>query len=207
MRFSATVAMMVVVTFQLWWVSVAAAQQQQRFVPVRDSETPIALGEVLVKPPSGPDWFIADRSSRGLIFLKKPQVPLHSFYAAALLKEFPLGAGGPEDVFKLMQADVKRRGNDGGRFSAQEFEFGKEEERSGARCARYAYKSEDHAARGAEGKVLLLAAVGYLCVHPHTPNMYLDVYYSERGGPQPNSTALLEEGERFLDGLSFAIRK
>jgi hypothetical protein len=158
----------------------------------------------LVKPPSGADWYIVDRNNRGVVFLKKPQVPLHSFYAAALMKEFPLGAGVPEDIFELMKADAKRRSGDGGRFKVLEFDFGAEEAKFGARCARYAFKSEDHAARGAEGKVLLLAAAGYLCVNPQMPNMYLDLHYSERGGPQAISAELQKEGEAFLQGTVFS---
>ncbi len=193
-----------VLLFQAALVPLSLAQQ--RPVLVRDSATPMAVGDALIKPPPGADWYIVDRNDRGVVFLKKPQASLHSFYAAALLKEFPLGAGAPEDIFDRMKADIRRRSEDGGRFRAQEVDFGTEEARSGARCARYAYKSEDHAARGAEGKVLLLAAVGYLCVHPQTPNMYLDLHYSERGGPQAISAEWQKEGEVFLQGAGFSTR-
>lgn len=190
---------------QIWFVSLSLAQQ--RPVPVRDFTTPLVIGDAFVRPPAGADWYIVDRNNKGVFFLKKLQASLHSFYAAALMKELPPGAGAPEDIFERIKAETRRRSDDGGRFRAQEFEFGKEEERSGARCTRYAFKSEDHAARGAEGKVLLLAATGYLCVHPQTPNMYLDIHYSERGGPQSNSAALLEEGESFIGGVTFATQK
>lgn len=192
----------VVLLFQAWIVPPSSAQQ--RPVLVRDSVTPLVIGDALVKPPSGADWYIVDRSNRGVFFQKKTQAPLHSFYAAALMKEFPLGAGVPEDIFERMKADVERRSGDGGRFKVLEFEFGPEEAKFGARCARYVFKSEDHAARGAEGKMLLLTAAGYLCVSPQMPNMYLDLHYSERGGPQAISAELQKEGEAFLQGAAFS---
>jgi len=183
------------------------AAAQPRPVPVRDSDTPFEVGEALVKPPPGSDWFIADRNKVAVFFVKRPKVQLHSFYAAAIVRELPLGAGTPDDIFERIKEDTKRRSNDGGRFKLVEFEFGAEEEKYGARCARYAFKSEDHAARGAGDKVLLLVAVGYLCVHRQTPNLFLDVHYSERGGPQPHSADLQKEGEAFLQAVSYSSKK
>lgn len=174
---------------------------QPRPVPVVDASTPIVLGDVWVKPPGISDWFLVDKSVNGVLFVKRLQVRLHSFYVAALVKEFPLGAGSAGDLFALMRDETRKRADGGGRFKTVSVEFGDEEERFGTRCSRYDFSSEDHAARGAEGKVLLLSASGLICMLPNSPNKYLDIHYSERGGPNETSAALRKEGEGFMHSV------
>ena len=176
---------------------------QPRPIPVVDDQTPIEIVGALVKPPGLVNWFLVERTKHGVIFFKRPEVPLHSFYVAAMVGEFPLGAGTPADFFEQLRNETKARSDGKGRFRAVRFEFGEEVRKFGARCARYGFESEDHAARGAGDKVLILAAAGYVCIHPQRPNLYLDVHYSERGGPQPKSDELRLEGEDFLEKISF----
>jgi len=176
---------------------------QPRPVPVVDDQTPIEIFGALIRPPGLVNWFLVERTKNGVIFFKRPEVQLHSFYVAAVIKEFPLGAGTAADLFEQIKDETKIRADGKGRFRAVRFEFGEEVRKFGARCARYSFESEDHAARGAGDKVLILVATGYVCVHPQRPNLYLDVHYSERGGPQPKSDELRAEGETFIERVSF----
>ncbi len=49
----------------------------------------------------------------------------------------------------------------------------------------------------------MLEISGNICLHPNSRKHFVDVNYSERGGPQPSSMQLREEGEAFLRSLLF----
>lgn len=70
-------------------------------------------------------------------------------------------------------------------------------------CLRYRIKVADRGAPNAKGESLMLEISGNICLHPNSRKHFVDVNYSERGGPQPSSMQLREEGEAFLRSLLF----
>jgi hypothetical protein len=141
------------------------------------------------------------RDDKNVMFGKKTESRVHTFLVIAFSRELNASPSSRAEFLELAR-DFKAAGVERDRIEMLEEEF-LESSDPAPDCARYRMRSRDRGASIAKGVPLSLEQAGVICLHPVSHRHLVDVRYSERGGPEPPSAQLREEGEAFLRSLEF----
>ena len=199
-RVKAIVRRLGLISFAVAILAVSPVRGQGRPVPVTDHDTPVQLMGFRIKPPTGSDWFWGLRDAQNVFFGKRLDSKTHSFVAVAFSRATSTSPS--PDEFLEFARKFKAGAVDPSRNTIIEEEF-VQSSTPAPECVRYRFKLEDRGAPFAKGVALLQEEFGFICLHPQSRKHFVDVRYSERGGPQPVSAQMREEGEAFLRGIEF----
>lgn len=189
------------------WLGVSNCWSQAPPVLVTDHDTPLQFNGFHVKPPGGENWYRFIRNDGNVLFGKRIDSKVHTFAALVHSGMLPAGiaVGSIEDYFALVKK-IKRA-----MISPKYLRFLEEEyvteNTPGRTCIRYRLKAEAILAPQARGVPLTLEINGFSCTHPESLRTSIDIHYSERGGPGPDSEGMRREGEEFIRGIVFTPLK
>ena len=172
-----------------------------RAVPVEDPTVPMAFTGYSLLPPGGDGWHVLGNNETGVAFAKGLDPLTHSQAAFVFGREDRSNFYSPE----LFLAQTKREfeeSADSRRYRSLQDEWALDDT-YGTHCVRYHWRVEDHGVPSlAKGEYMLLDAHGYSFIHPDIPNLIVRVEYSERREPGRPETALGQERDSFLRGIS-----
>jgi hypothetical protein len=184
----------------------APAAQRGALPPrVDDPHTAYELQGLTVRPPQGRDWFVFRRDREAVFFGKKVTSPTHAFAASVVTQLVDRTFANPEEFLEFI-----KQAHAAGINPARETVIENDAALDGtfARyCVRYHVKAEDRGAPGAQSGPLTMVNYGVTCLHPHIPNLLVDVGYSERGRASELDPELRAEGNSLVQSLSFTELK
>lgn len=175
---------------------------QGRPVLVTDSSTPLEFRGFRAKPPPGTSWYLVFRSNVDIIYIKRMESKLHTFYVRMSIALLPDGESGPDVSLEFIKKNFQVIDQPGSRFMPQKFDIERDLS-TGNTCSRYVMQADDTGAPQADGRTLILESNGLVCIHPNMPRHVVHIFYSERGGPAESSAQLKTEGESFMRGMVF----
>ena len=176
----------------------ADAAAQLYATPVTNPAAVYEFDGYSVGAPQGRYWFEMRRDRQQALFGKKIDSRTHAFAATATSGQVPEKFASRDDFREYI--DKMRSAADGTarKVIAYDSEF---DTSFAAWCVKYRLKSEDRGAPYAQGRALLQEDSGIACLHPQSPDLVVDVGYSERGRPGEMSADLRAEGEGFMRSL------
>lgn len=149
-------------------------------------------------PPHGPDWK-EQFENQQITYFKETDPGKVSFYMGALEGKLRSKLATKDDLVAFVRAKKDQWGTDG-RYSDTSTSFSIEEGNDS--CVQYRMKANDRNAKNkGDNAFLVLQAIGRFCVHPKDRSSAVDIYYSLRYAPAFDPTALIPEGETFVQSL------
>ena len=188
-------------------VGVAVAGCAPALVAVKDPAQRVELNGVSVLPPAGQAWHVGPRSTRHVVFLRKPPESPHTIGAVALVDQIVIGGlvRAPIRNAQDLKELTERRFQSSGRFTMIESSI-RIDTGMGAECVRSDTVQEERDNPRSPGVVLVMVIHTLDCLHPQTPGHVVSVGYSERypKGQQPlPAETLRAEGEPFIRSATF----
>ncbi len=186
-----------------------AAAALALFASVAAAQTPLQFKGFRVTPPASENWNVVERNDTSALLGRRTASATHTFVAIVMSdtipeKDLPLWNTVPE-FFDFIKK-LKRASLDPSRHTFIGEEFSPPLARAPT-CMRYRLRAEDRGAQQARGVALPLEIAGVSCTHPDSLRTIVDVSYSERGGPAPDSARMREEVERFIASVIFTPLK
>ena len=152
-----------------------------------------------------PEWTVLERNAASALLGRRTGSATHTFVAIVMSdtipdKDLPLW-NSVSGYFDFMRK-LKPASLDPSRHTLLEQEYSPPLDKAPT-CMRYRLRVEDRGAPQARGVALPMTIAGVSCTHPDALRTLVDVSYSERGGPAPESPRMREEAERFISSLVF----
>ena len=157
-----------------------------------------------VQAPQGRYWFEMQRNREQALFGKKLDSRTHAFNATATSGQVREKFTSREQFREYIDRISSAADGTARKVVAYDSEF---DLSLPAWCVKYHLRSEDRGAPYARGRALLQEDFGIACLHPASPDLIVDVGFSERGRPDEMSPALRSEGENFMRSLRFTPRR
>jgi hypothetical protein len=182
----------------LWAVLmiVHGAALAQRPVPVSGSDIPLQFEHFSISPPGGGGWFMLDRSKDGVMFARRPASPGHTLMAWAVSKKIDAPVHDLATYLERVKPELERR-FESGRHKILEARIARYD-RLPDTCLRYWFKALDTGVQGLEGKPQNFLVSGIHCLAARDRDFSIDVNFSERGGPESWSAAMLAEADGYF---------
>ena len=175
--------------------------QEKKYYPVKNRDPRVSSLGFSVVPPAGVSW-LEKSGNKTICFIKKTDPKIYTFYVGATEIYTKQIFSSSEEFLKFIKnkKDFNEYPN---RFKNMKSEF-KIDNRFAPFCVTYYQKYEDHEAKNlGENKFLIIENHGLLCLRPESPDIGVDIYYSERYLPKEQNLLLKKEGETFIQSLKF----
>jgi hypothetical protein len=181
---------------------IAPAVLHAEIIPDAGQTTRLNFQGYSIFPPPGSNWQVLQKEQNNIVFTKDLKSKTHTFVANVFAVPLTIGFETPEDflnfIKKSKDANIEPR-----RFRMLENEVVLDDA-YGPYCVRYHQKAVDRGALSSgKAPYLILDTYGYACIHPDTPELAVDIGYSERFAPGESNAELREEGQQFIRGLKF----
>lgn len=173
----------------------------KKYYPVTNREPRVSSLGYSVVPPPGEKWLesFADQS---IYFTKITDPKIQTFYTGATEIYTTKSFAAPSDFLAYVK-EKKDFNEYPTRYQNTNNEY-KIDTRFAPLCVNYTQRYEDHGAKNLGGnKFLLIASKGLICLHPDSPKVGVDVYYSERYLPNQDKISSDNEGNAFIQSLKF----
>jgi len=185
-------------------VACADAVAQLYATPVTNPATVYELDGYSVLAPQGKFWFEMQRNHQQALFGKKLDSRTHAFNATATSGQVREKFASREQFREYIDRMSSAADGTARKVIGYDSEF---DLSLPAWCVKYHLRSEDRGAPYARGRALLQEDFGIACLHPQSPDLVVDVGYSERGRPGEMSADLRAEGEGFMRSLKLTPRR
>lgn len=180
-------------------MSACATINEPKLVTGRLARTQQFSGIFEVTPPRDSDWYEIQRTKTGLLaYGKKLESANHTFIASVRVFDNTRSFASANDFLAFIK-QARANDNNPSRFSLLIHDESIDNTKL-AYCTKFHLKAEDKVASKTSGTLSILESKGYSCLHPTKPHI-ITVEYSERGGAPFKNTALLVEGEAFINSL------
>ena len=156
-------------------------------------------------PLPAPEWTTLERNAASALFGRHTAAATHTFVAIVMSDTIPekdLPLWNSVGAYFDFMRKLKPASLDPSRHTLLEQEYSPPLDKAPT-CMRYRLRVEDRGAPQARGVALSMTIAGVSCTHPEALRTLIDVSYSERGGPAPESARMREEAERIVDSLQF----
>ncbi|MBE0583872.1 MAG: hypothetical protein IH612_08900 [Desulfofustis sp.] len=181
----------------------SCAATTTRYLPVFTTTPRISTLGFSVLPPPGQNWY--EKVNRdSLFYFKKMDSDIYSIATRAT--ELHFSQQFPEQADFL--AHVKGRKEisvDPSLITNVRLTF--DVSKKSDRCIRYQQSYEDHRAEDSSASPSLpytmVSNTGLICVHPDNDRIGIDLFYQERQAAGKPARSFANEGESFLNSLSF----
>ena len=183
-------------------VTSCASTSNNKYMPVFHSMPRVSTLGFSVTPPPGRNWY--EKVNDGSIFyLKKIEPKNYFIYTKASEIHFDKEFADADDFLKFVKEskgintapDVYKNGT--ADYASRSVS---------AICVEYHHKYEDHSMAKLQRRGLYanVRSNGVICIHPHRPDIGIDIFYLERTiAGNSIDVSYAKEGEEFLGSLSF----
>lgn len=163
---------------------------------------PIQFAGFSFAPPSPRAWVAADRSDRGMTFIRSSPSPTHTVNAGAWRVEFPEAEWRQVPSFQDLVRSIIALRYGYARYATPRISLSKDA-RPG--CVRHSVQVEDRGVPGHQGEVFTQTEEGLYCQHPKRARLIVVLYYSQRfRRADERSLDIAAEVAEFLASLQFA---
>lgn len=179
-----------------------------QLVPVKGTQTRIEQRGYSVLPPEGEKWFSMKTAPGSVAFIKKmDDSPVHTFSTVVIAAPFTLRFNSPEE-FKAFVEKGQKADTNPNRFDILEYDISFDD-RFGPYSVRSHVVSVDRQAKVSpvDTQFLILEITSYTFIHPDSPDLVLNVQYSDRYKKGEKDSTLNEVGERFVKGFKITPLK
>lgn len=167
---------------------------------VQNYTIPFERKDYSILPPEGSGWMFSEQNN-SIIFGKRDGAT-HTYTAqiSETQSYSKPSFDSREDFLKFVKNNMNL-GTDPNRFAIVEEETILDN-RFGQYCARFYNKSEDrYAAEKNKVHFMIMETYGYVFINPSNAGNLINIYYSERGTLNENSSNLKEIAEKFITGF------
>ncbi len=173
----------------------------KKYYPVENREPRVSSLGFSIVPPPGDNWFESFKG-QSIYYTKKTNPKIRTFFTGATEIHTSKSFDTPEEFLKF----VKKKKNFNRfptRYKNAKNEY-KIDNRLSSFGVSYVQTYEDHEAKNlGKNQFLLIKNHGLICLHPNSPKVGVDVYYSDRFIPSKQNISFKKEGEAFLQSLKF----
>ena len=152
--------------------------------------------------PVGEDWYISENKQGVILLGKKIRSSTHTFILGiAVVHLQPDWQDAPGFLAAVKREKDLDTNPKRFRLLVDEYEL---QPSVGKYCVAYHMKAEDYGAPRTNGApFLLMDTTGLGCMHPNEPDLYIDVFSSERSKPAEASPELQAVGDSFVKSFRF----
>lgn len=182
---------------------VCCAPNSNHYFPVTDLKERNNSHGFAITPPSGNGWY-EKLNDATLYYLKKVPSNDYAIYTSATEISLTDNSLKAEDLLKMVERS-KQLAPTSTTLKNVTLRVVLEPQKSPL-CVRYTQEYEDHGTNmEGNGQHVKVFKNGLVCLHPHTPNVGIDMCYVESSRSPLHRSALSykEEGEYFLSSLRF----
>lgn len=182
------------------------------FTPVKDPTVRIEAYGFSILPPPGKDWKrrpdLHMKGSDAVVFGKKGNSKTHTIGIMVVRQEgfdpaavgFAEYATNPEVFAAYVKNSVMHANPPEGRMRILELSV--VPDTKWGHCAREDIKFEDHGS-AFKSQILIQKDWGYVCLHPDSSQILIEMTFSERGLPEESDPSLIIAAEQFFNSLQF----
>jgi hypothetical protein len=189
--------MLFVCCLPVLFISGCATAPNPNPIPLTEKDEYFNSAGIVIKRPSGDNWYWYTPQNNVLAFSKHPDSDTHTFiipvYTINFRKQFSDQNSFLEYVKKEKEKDTNPK-----RFKNVKFDL-KLDNKYGDYSVKYLMEAEDHGVRIDNGKIQVIRVVGYFFLHPNEPKLAYDISYSERGSLDEMNADLVAIGEEFIN--------
>lgn len=168
--------------------------------PVIDYRSRIHLPGFSILAPKGPEWAIR-HFKHAIFFSKMGSSKSHTILASAVswpvLRDFE-----NMDEFLEWSREMHEKMDAPNKYSILEH-LENIDQSLGPYCVRYSMKRENQGPPGRENEVILDEIIGFSCMHPDAPSVFVDIRYMESDESSAKQPKDFEIGEQFVRSLIF----
>ncbi len=154
-----------------------------------------------VEPPPGKGWYEKHKDN-SLIYLKKTDPNRYSLQTKATEINFNRTIE-IKEAFVLYLKEKKTIAQTGTKHRNDKLDYTIEGKLS-TLCVKYTHQYEDHGYKNLKkNEYVIVKNNGLICIHPEVPTNGIEISYMEKSLSSNHHQSYLNEGEMFLNSLSF----
>jgi len=154
-----------------------------------------------IEPPPGKGWYERLKNN-SLIYLKKTDANKYSLQTKVTEINLARSMQMKNDFVKHVQKNMVKTLLDTRHKNAKLNFF--TEDKPSTLCVKYTYQYEDHGYKNLRrNEFVIVKNNGRVCMHPDVPRNGIEISYLEKTLSSSKHRSYIDEGEKFLDSLSF----